>query len=257
MADTRQFIELDEIVKLYLDRSEQGIHKYYKCWHIGFSGMEQLGLDFFFRIKTAKLPVNANLTVTIPADYLNYTKAGVLNAKGEIIPLNYNNTLTTYADLVPNRLEKTQDDTLLTGFFINNPVWFNYWTDNGCVNLYGLPSGSPFVGSFKIDDANGVILLDESFGYDYLMLEYLSSPDPIEGGDYRVPMQFKEALIAYISWQDIAHVPSKTHVNNANVAFRKSNFYNERKNAVARYKPIRIAEMYQANLEMQRITVKT
>ena len=60
MSNThQQYVSLDTVINMYLDRSEQSIHKYYKCWQIAFSGMEELGLDFFYQIKSVKLPVNS------------------------------------------------------------------------------------------------------------------------------------------------------------------------------------------------------
>src|SRR6185369_8460708 len=108
----RQFITLDSIITDYLNESEQSNHKYFKLFHLSFRGMEMLGIDFFYQIRSVKLPVLSTKTVYLPANYLQYTKVGVYNSSGEIIPLKYNSKLTTYADLLPNRIEKTQDDTL-------------------------------------------------------------------------------------------------------------------------------------------------
>ncbi len=57
-----------------------------------------------------------------------------------------------------------------------------------------MPSGAPFVGNFKVDNNAGIILLNETFSYDYVMLEYTASPQ--EGQQYYIPIQFKEAMIA-------------------------------------------------------------
>lgn len=255
-SERQQYVQIDAAVNEYIDRSEQSNHKFFKLWHIAFSGMEQMGLDFFYRIKSVKLPVNANLTVNLPADYLNYTKIGVLNNNGEIIPLDYNSKLTTYADLLPTRLEQTQDPTLISYYQCNTPVWYNYWNDGTYSNLYGVPSGAPFVGSFKIDNDAGIVLLGESFGWPYLMVEYLASPTPEPNGNYQIPMQFKEALISYIGWKDIEFIPSSRRGTLGDREQRKRNFFNERRLAVARWKPITIAEAYQANLESQRLTIK-
>lgn len=117
-----------------------------------------------------------------------------------------------------------------------------------------MPSGAPFVGNFKIDSANGLILLDQNYSYDYLMLEYLASPT--EGQPYFVPMQFKEAIIAGLAWYDIRSIPSKTHVNNSNVQMRRKEYYNQRRLAWARYKPFNIIEAYEWSLRNQRLSVK-
>lgn len=253
-AQNRQFIKLDEVVNLYLDRSEQSYHRFFKCWHIAFEGFEQLGIDFFYQIKSVKLPVLANKTVIIPADYLNYQKIGVFNAAGEVIPLKYNDKLTTYADLNPNRLSKTVDNTLFDLYSANSPIFYNYWNGDAFVNLYGCPSGAPFVGGFKIDDTNGIILLDENFGYDYICMEYMASPK--EGEDVYLPVQFKIALMWYIAWQDIAFLPTTRKGGLGDKEQRKKNFFNERRLANARWRPLYLDQAYELNLEMTRMTVK-
>ena len=254
-AQNRQFITLDSTIVDYCLESEQSyVHKYTKLFNLSFRGMEMIGLDFFYQIRSVKLPVLANKTVMLPANYLNYTKCGVYNSIGEIIPLKYNDKLTTYADLLPTRLDKTQDDTLFELMFTNTPIWFNYWNGDVFMNLYGVPSGSPFVGGFKIDNANGVILLDDNFGYEYIALEYIASP--VEGQDYYIPMQFREAMIAWLAWKDSTAVPSRTHVSLGDKAAKRHEFYNERRLANARYRPLYLQQAYEWQLENTRMTVK-
>lgn len=254
MSQHREWIELDECINDYMDESEQSDHKYWKLWHLGFRLMTELGIDFFYQIRSLKLPINSNLTVNLPSDYLQWSKVGVLNNGGEIIPLNYNEKLATYAEFSPDRLQKTTDNTLFNLFQFNTPIWYNFWNGFAFTTLYGLPSGAPFVGNFKIDSANGLILLDQNYSYDYLMLEYLASPT--EGQPYFVPMQFKEAIIAGLAWYDIRSIPSKTHVNNSNVQMRRKEYYNQRRLAWARYKPFNIIEAYEWSLRNQRLSVK-
>lgn len=250
-----QWITVDSVVNRYLDRSEQSNHKYYKCWHLAFEGMQKLGIDFFYSVKAVKLPINANLTVTLPADYLNYSKIGVLNQQGEIIPMGVNNTLTTAFDLQPTRLQQTQDQTIPTQEQANGAGWYNYWNGYTMSTIYGIPSGAPFIGSFKIDNANGVIVLDEYFSYPYLMLEYIASPK--EGEEYYLPEQFDVALMWYIAWQDIAMMPNTRKGGLGDKEQRKRNYFNERRLAIARYDPVNLPDLYQWNLENQRLAIKS
>ena len=255
MSNThQQYVSLDTVINLYLDRSEQSIHKYYKCWQLAFSGMEEMGLDFFYQIKSVKLPVNANLTVSLPDDYLNYSKVGVLNSQGEIIPMGYNNKLTTFADLQPNRLQQTQDKTITDILQFNTPIWYNYWNNGAFSTLYGLPSGAPFVGSFKVDNHNGVILLNENYGYEYVMLEYVASPK--QGEEYYIPIQFKTALMWYIAYNDIAMLPNTRKGTLGDKEQRKRAYHNERRVANARYRPVDLQSAHQWSMEQQRLTVK-
>lgn len=248
------FIPLDTVVTDFLGEAKSNQKAYLRMWNIVFRGMEKLGIDSFYKTLSVKLSINANLTVTLPADYQQWTKVGVLNSKGEIIPLDNNDKLTTYADLSPDRIEKTQDATL--GAADNgNIYWYNYWNGYSYTNVYGVPSGSPFVGSFKVDTNNGVILLNPDFQYDYLMLEYRASPQP--GGEYYIPVEFREALIAWMIWRDNISIPAKTHVANSNIQMRRHDFFEARRLAIAAYKPLRISEAYQSSQEMTRLTVRS
>lgn len=255
MVQERQWISIDECINAYLSQSEQGVSKYSKCWQLAFDGMNQMGLDIFYQIKSVKLPVNSNKTVYLPSDYLNYNKIGILNNNGEVIPLRYNNKLTLYADLRTDRVEKTEDNSLLDLYSFTSPIFYNYWNGYQFTNLYGVPSGYPDVGSFNIDNTNGVILLSELFYYDYLIIEYVATPTV--GEEYVVPMQFKEAMIAYLGWKDLQFVPSSRRGNLGDKRDRKHDFYNERRLAKARYKPLHLAEAYEWNLENQRMCVKS
>jgi hypothetical protein len=254
-TQNRQWVDLDECINFYLDESEQGVHKYFKCFNLAFRALDELGLDFFYSVKSVKLPINSNLTVTLPGDYLNYSKVGVLNDKGEVVTLNYNNKLTTYADLLPDRIAKTQDNSLSNIYNPQSGVFYNYYDNGTFGNLYGLPSGAPFVGSFKIDNANGVILLNETFKYEYLILEYISSPK--EGEAYFLPIHFREAIIAYLRWKDIISLPNSRRGTLGDKRDRRHDYYNERRLAVLRYKPLSVQDGYQSSLESTRLTVKT
>jgi len=251
MSQHLSYVTLESIVQDYLTEGELPNHKYFKVWHLAYRGMEQLGLDAFYKIQTVKLPVNSNYTAVLPSDYVNWTKVGVLNDNGEIIPLYQNDKMTTFADLSSTRLEQTQDNTLWD-WDENN--WNNYWNGQAFINIYGTPSGAPFVGSFKIDNENGVMLLDEKFKYDYVMLEYVASPQ--QGQEYYVPVQFREALIAWLWWKD----KRAANTNRGQVGLSrdaKNDFFNERRNAIARWKPTRQLERYQASQEQTRMAVKS
>jgi hypothetical protein len=254
-TQNRQWVTIDEAITDYLTESEQGNHKYFKCWNLAYRASVELGLDFFYSVKSVKLPVNANLTVTLPEDYLNYTKVGILNNEGAIIPLQVNNNLTTAFDMQPNRLAQTQDPSIVTGYSPQGIVWWNFWNGYGLSNLYGLPSGSPFVGSFKIDNKNGVIVLDEYYEFEYVMLEYIASP--VSGGEYFVPIQFKEAVIAYLRWKDLISLPPSRRGSLGDKRDRRAEYYNERRIAIARYDAVKLSDLYEWNLVSQRMAVKS
>ncbi len=255
MADQHlQWITLESCITDYMDRSEQSNHKYFKLFHIAYGGFEKLGIDAFYTIQSFKLPVNANLTVTIPATIQKITKVGVFNQQGEVIPISQNSNLSAAFDLSPNRISQTTDNTLQTEISQQGGIWYNYWNGYGYGVVYGLPSGSPFIGSYKIDNANGVIVLSESFSYPYVLVEAICTPTM--GETYYLPVQFREAMIAWIAWQDIAYIPAKTHVQNSSVGQRRHDYFEARRLAIASYDPVMLMDLYHQNLINQRLTVK-
>lgn len=254
MSQHLAMIPLESVIADYLGEAELSVHRYKKVFDIAFRGMDNLGIDFFYQIQCVKLPINANLTVTLPANCLNVIKAGVLNSGGEIVTLYNNNKLTTYRDLFPSRLSKTQDNTIFNWDIQTNGGWYyNYWANGTYTNLYGLPSGQPVVGSFKVDNYNGVILLNEDYQFDYLMVECLVSPS--EGQDYYIPIQFREALIAWIWWKDKKAINVKRGAVGINRDL-KEDFGNAKRNAIKQYSPFIIEQAYQASQEQTRMTIK-
>ena len=256
MSQRQAYISLDSCIVDYCQESEQSyIHKYRKLFDLAFRGMDELGINFFYQIQTFKLPINANLTVTLPSNCLNIVKVGVLNGRGEIIPIPSNSKLTTYADLLPDRIAKTQDNTVFNWEITCNGGWYyNYWANGTYTNLYGLPSGAPFMGSYKYDSVNGLIVLDENFQFPYLMVECLVSPT--EGEDYYIPIQFREALIAWLAWMDIRNIPSSRRGNLGDKRDRRAEFYNQQRLAVQKYSPFRIEDAYEESLEQTRYALK-
>lgn len=248
------WVTLEECINLYIDRSEQSNHKYFKLWNIGCSGCEQLGINFFYQVQTVKLPINSNFTVNLPDNYIKWAKVGVGNSHSEIIPLDYNNKLNLFADLQTNRIAQTEDNSLFNFYFGNSGIFYNYWNGDTFETLYGLPSGGPFVGSFKIDNSNGLIVLNDFFQYPYVFLEMIAAPK--EGATIRLPIQFKEAMVAFLGWQDNYWKGSTSHMQRGDKESFRHNFYNERRLARAAYKPFEQEEAYEWNLKNQRATVK-
>lgn len=68
MSSHTSYITIDSVILDYMNEAELSQQKYFKLWHLAFRGMEDLGMDFFYRVQAVKLPINANKTVTLPAD---------------------------------------------------------------------------------------------------------------------------------------------------------------------------------------------
>ena len=253
MGQRQGWISLESIINDYLVESEQSNSKYFKLYHIAFRGFEQLGLDFFYKVKSVKLPVNSTKTVTLPPDYQKYTKLGILNGLGELVPLQYNEKLTTFADLLPNRITDTTSENFVNLYSYSSPVFFNFWNGSSYNNFYGVNVSGLYGGGFKIDEANGVILLDSSFGYTGLVLEYVASPNPDE--EYFVPVQFREAIIAWIAWREIANAAPKRGTAGI-IGIRRHEFFEAMRLGHRQFRPFYLDQAYIQNLETSKKVIK-
>ncbi len=258
MVEKHGYISLDECINSYIDRTEQSLSKFFKLWQIAYSGMSEIGLQLFFEVKSVKLPVNANQTVNLPADFQNYTKVGVLNGAGEIVDLHFNSKLTYFADNLPTRASQTIDNTLYQYYNWQSGCFYNYWNGTGYNNWYGVPSGGVPAGSFNLDRTNNILLLGEGYTniFDYVMVEYIATPAP-ENGQYFVPQVFRETIISWITWQDANSRPAASHFNLGDKRDKRHEYYNNRRLALAAFKPFHLWEAYQWNATSTRLTVKT
>lgn len=246
------WINIDTVINDYIEESEQSIHKYNKLYHLAYRCMDKLGMDVFYKVETVKLPVDSGTkTAALPARYRQWVKAGILNHGGEVIPMAYNGSLSTLSDLQSNRIEQVQGNELFDPY---NNVFYNYWNGYAMINLYGIPSGAPFIGSFKVDDENGVILLDLNHNYDSIVFMFIGGPDASE--PYRVPGQFREAIIAWLRYMDIISMPSSRKGGIGDKQLRRQEWFNERRLAIASYKPLRLDQEYIWSIENQRYCIK-
>lgn len=254
MGQHGAYISLDSVINDYLAESEQSNHKYFKLFHIAFRGMDNLGIDFFYQIQTVRRPISSTFTVSLPANCLNVIKAGVLNGNNGIVSLYTNSNLSTYGALLPQSLNQRPTDSVFDWNNSCNGYYYNYWYNGSYMNLYGLPSGAPFIGSYAYDSFNNLLILDGNYQYDYIMVECLVSP--VEGQDYYIPIQFREALIAWMAWLDIRNIPSSRRGNLGDKRDRRADFYNQRRLAIAQYNPFNIDAAYQASQEQTKMAIK-
>lgn len=234
-AQTLGSIDLDSIIYDYLGASEQPEHKYKKIFDIAYRGMDHLGLDFFYKIKSVLLPVLGNRTVQLPGDCLQWTKIGYFD-RGQVIAFGYNNRQSSFAGLQSNRLASSLSGQLFSNYDGVACAFYNYCGDI----LYGVGCES-YEGAFSI--ADGFILLDPAFGWTNICLEYVSNPGAAEG-TYYIPVQFREAMLAWIAWQDIQFLAPSRRGTVGDKRERERVYYNFRRLALAQYKPFRLEQMY-------------
>ena len=253
------WITLDSCITDYLDEAQVSDKKYSRLWHFAFRIMDEMGIDFFYQIQSVRLPVLANKTVSLPNNCLNWTKVGVLSGNGEVYPLRHNTNLTNYADLNPNRLTEVSANgagSLVTDFYsISSPNFYNFYNSGGVGTLYGVAMNDVYGGGFKVDKANGIILLDANTSFTDIVLEYVASP--VEGEEYYIPTLCREAMITGIAYMDIRNLPASSHFNLGDKRDRKQEYYNQKRLAGLRLKPFSLEQAYIQSQDNSRLTVKT
>lgn len=248
MKHTSNWTSLHGSILSFISQSEVTSAKYLKLWHIGIRGLTELGMDVTESPKTRRLPVVANKTVELPNDYLQWVKIGVLNDKGEVATLRHNSSLTSYGAIDDERL------SINTGNILTKQYFRNYQEGDCYFNLYGVPAGTQNIGEFKVDDVQGLILLDNDFAYDSIILEYLASP--VSDKDFLFPIQARECIIAWLGWKDIESMPQGRRSNGQMIQMRKSEYYRLKKRASMRLNPFRISDANQIIRINNRLTLK-
>lgn len=231
-----QWITVDSIINDYISESEQSIHKYAKLAQIAYRGMDDLGIDFFYDVKTVKVAIDANGTARMPPN-INWIKVGVFTSQGTFIPLRQNLKLTSYGCLNPNRktVNNTNGNAFDLGYSVSSPCFYNYC---GYGYLYGYGWSNAY--SFNVDEKNDVIYFDNWSDLTEVVVEIMCAPT--EGEEYYVPYVFREPLIEWIGWRDIKNLPMSRRGNLGDKRDRKHDYYNARRLAESRYRPFNLEQ---------------
>lgn len=236
MKDTAKWVSLSEVIYQYLDQSKQTNAEFRRLWTIGIRGVEEMGMDVYSTPKTVKLTVNANKTVTLPSDYIGFSKVGVFNADGEVATLRRNHNLSSYKINQSDRTTSNIDNTTGNTYRLQDLAFVNYFDGARYVNIFGVGSVLNSAGQFDVDEEQGLIFLDNNFPFDYVVLEYQSCPSDDE--EYKFPIQVREAVLAYIAWKDIEHMPLGRKASLGDKQLRRKEYYNQKRLANLRENPI-------------------
>lgn len=195
-----KYIPLKTVVSYFLDENNFSIAEMDKCWILGMRALTELNFDISAEPKSVRIPVNGNKTVTFPADYLGWTKIGVMNSNGEVATIKVNNALSIFRDNNPNRLGALAPD-VNSGFaqLPGSPVFLNFYNNGFYESLWGVGGGLIQFGECRVDERNNVIVLAPDYQYPDVVLEYISNPQMDD--DYQIEVALQEAVIAFIGWK--------------------------------------------------------
>jgi len=223
-------ITLKEIIGQFLNSSDQSSHEFLRLWNIGVFGLKtEFNLDITGTFKTAILDVNPNSTVTLPCDYIKYSKIGVVNGQGEVVTFKRNNQLSTLDTGGQSRLVGAPigGGVDYSPFPYDGLYYNNYYYDGVTYNLYGSNSGTANIGEYKVDEGQGLIFLDPRTSHSKIVLEYLSDGFDGSCGDYAIDVRAAETMIAYLRWKDAIDSRKKFPMNVV-VEFKKEFYRNKR-----------------------------
>jgi hypothetical protein len=203
-------LALDEIINGFLSEQDLPNSQFDRIQSIAIRGYRQLHYHSIGRPKQCELDVLPNKTSVLPCDLTNLLDIGVLNFKGELVSLTYDDKLGLYDSTNPQRTAQpiapvilTNEDYLYTSPIANIDYPFFF------MRQYGTGSSSD-LGFYKIDWKERVIIYNFGFNYSEVTLSYL----PIAGDDgvYYVDPLFQEALIGFITWRHM--VGSRKYTTN-------------------------------------------
>ena len=222
--------------------------------NIALRGIREFGFDVTSRIRSLKRTVESNGTVTLPDDYVDLSKIGVVvdgivYVLGEnkninmnqIIEAAVNNVISTEdseggtlpieANVIQNR-DDDGTDTAGSGGTGNNDydfyVFQNYLYQGGLGRLYG-SGGAHLRGYYRINLEQNRIELDTDIDVSEVVLEYIA--DEARSTYPVIHVYAEEALRCYMYYKLCER---KTTVPAGEKARARQEYYNERRKAKAR-----------------------
>lgn len=220
-------IDLDYIVRnVIADRSETTMHNYHQYLQFAALGFINLNLYKLDSFKVAYLPVNKNMTVDLPTDYVSYNLIGICDRNGRTITLGLDKRmcLPRKTDLCGNILSSSEqalgkvtctgDDTCgcsscqLNGLFTFGFFFVPHFRGGQYVGERYGQGGGFAPGYFRIDKEMNQIVLNTRLCaecatnnsgpvvLEEIVLEYKSSGVDADGGAL-VPI---EALLPLRAW---------------------------------------------------------
>lgn len=220
--------------------------------NVALRGIREFGFDVSARVKSLKDTIGSNNTLTLPSDYVDIVKVGIVGGDGVVYVLNQNKNInysrkvsvnpTTTDDkdgpmyLSQNEVENREDDkTSTAGAAVlsgDDPfesyVFRNYIYENTLGGLYGIGGGHG-MGEYRINLDQNRLELDTSSDISEVVIEYIA--DEARSSNPLIHVYAEEALRAYMYYK----MCERKSTVPANEKMRaRSEYYNERRKAKAR-----------------------
>jgi hypothetical protein len=195
-------------------------------------GIREIGFDLGKKIRSLKLSVNAeNSTVTLPADFVDMVKIGVVGSDGVVRVFGENKHIN-YSQVITDST-RTDSKSSTTGNDGDSGseypyVFENYLYQGGLGRLYGVGGGN-LAGGYRINLDQNRIEIDTNSGQSQVVMEYIA--DEARSDDPEVHVYAEEALRSYMYYRIVER---KSTVPAAEKSRARQEYYNERRKANAR-----------------------
>lgn len=236
-----------EIVGQFLNSADQGTPEFMRLYNMLIWGLKtEFNLDITGTFKTVVLDVNANKTVSLPCDYIHYSKIGFINSIGEVVTFKRNDQLTTMVNNLGVDRFKGSPSTgsgigIIGSLPYNSLNYNNYWANGSSYQLFGADSGTVTRGEYKVDDDQRLIFLSPQTYTSQIVLEYLGDGYDDECCDYSVDVRAAECMMAYLRWRNAIDMPKK--YNQSQIDGFKKEFYRNKRLTKMRLNPFVLNEM--------------
>lgn len=231
--------KLDHIVREQLvEQGDSNFNRYARFLQYAISGLREFNMDFSGNIKAVIVDVNDNNTVTLPTDYINYTRIGIIGNNGIIRDLGINTNLLapiTYDDC-GNSFIPTSNETLVSNSIIGSGGLAydgysgNYRNGELMGRFFGIGGGNNVNGYYNVKASDGYIVLG-GVQATQIVLEYISDITEVNG-EFEVHPFLIEALKSYMFWKSIKNDFTK-NLGEKNMA--RNDFYTQKRQAVRRF----------------------
>tara|TARA_R110000796_G_scaffold12963_3_gene42349 strand:- start:8030 stop:8908 length:879 start_codon:yes stop_codon:yes gene_type:complete len=220
-------------------------------------GIREFGFDVTSRIRSIKLSIGTNDTVTLPDDYVDLVKVGIVDSEGILRPMaqnkniNYSRkydvdadgvttTSTGDSDLGPMDLDSSvvldreDDKTGTSGGStadsgnLDDYIFENYLYQGGVGRMYGVGGGMR-VGDYRVNLDQNRLEIQTNGGRSEVVLEYIA--DEARSTNPVIHVYAEEALRAYVYYK-LCERKSTVPANEK--ARARTEYYNERRMAKAR-----------------------
>ena len=212
------YVTIDEVVNdaalMMGDDSYMSGVKNYQLRTLALQGLKELSFDILEEILSVQLTVSSSGTLTLPDNYIKYTKIGVLGSDGKVHFIGKQDNLNLVSGASSDTSSGVDDD----------PAYFF-----GVGGRYGVGGGTNQHGYYRVNKEENTISFSSKLVGKKIILEYISNGISTS----KVHQFAEEALRSYIYWRSLQR---RRGVPFGEKQLAKRDFFNEKRLANARMK---------------------